>query len=88
MLLVSLPEEAGVVEACPQHALVAVPDDAVGIAVGIQHGQKMRREVAPGIFDRKVLLVVAHDRDQNFFRQLEKFGIECCPESPTAIRSG
>ncbi len=48
----------------------------LGIAVGVQHGQKVRREAAPGILDRKILLVVAHDRDQNFLGQLQKFRIE------------
>ena len=80
MLLVGLPEEAGVVEAGPQHALVAVANEAVGIAVGVQHSQKVRRELALGVFDRKILLVVAHDRDQNFFRQLQKFGIEAAQD--------
>src|ERR1700732_1707095 len=61
MFLVSLPEETGVVETGAQHALMPMPDDAGGIAVGVQHCQKVRRETAPGVLDRKIFLMVTHD---------------------------
>ena len=48
MLLVSLPEEAGVVKTRTQHALMPMPDDAGRIAVRVQHRQKMWREAASG----------------------------------------
>ena len=75
-LLIGVPEEARVVEAGAQHALVAVADQAVGIAVGVQHGEEVRQQLAVGVFEREVLLVIAHHRDQHFVGQREKFGIE------------
>src|SRR5438105_3407558 len=41
VLLVCLPEEARVVEAGSQDTLVAMPDDAVWIAIGVQYSQKI-----------------------------------------------
>src|SRR5882724_4857440 len=76
MLLVSPPEEAGVVKARPQNSLVPMADDAIGVAVRVEHGQKMRRQTAPGILHSKIFLMITHDRDQNFFRQLQKLRIE------------
>ena len=76
LLLIGLPEKARVVEACAQHAFVAMSDQALGIARRIEHRQKMRSELAIRIFNREILLVVAHHRDQHFFGQSEKLGIE------------
>ena len=61
--LVGVPEETGIVEAGAEDTLVAVADEAVGIAVGVQDGEEVRRELAVGVFEREVLLVVAHDGD-------------------------
>ena len=76
MFLIGLPEKTGIVEAGAQHAFMPVTDDAGGIAVGVQHGQKVRREAAARVLDGKIFLMVAHDRDQNLFRQFEKLGVE------------
>ena len=73
MLLVGLPEKACVVEAGAQHTLVAMTNQPVGIAVRIQHRQKIRQQVAIRPFDSKIFLVVPHHRDQNFLRKLKKF---------------
>ena len=75
MLLIGLPEETRVVEARPQHALVAVPDDPC-------RGRR-RYSAPPGnaasslpscIFDGKIFLVVTHHRDQDFLRQSRNSG--------------
>ena len=80
MLLVGLPEEARIVETGPQHAFMAVSYDAVGIAVGIQHGEKMWKELAAGVFNRKIFLMIAHHGDQNFLGQFEKLRIEAAED--------
>ena len=51
-----------------------------GIHFSIEHGQKMRRQRVLLTFDREVLLMVAHHRDQNFFRQGQVFGLEVSGE--------
>ena len=38
--------------------------------------RKCGSKFAVGVFDREIFLMVAHHRDQDFFRQREKFGIE------------
>ena len=76
MLLIGLPEEARIVEAGTQHAFMSVANDALRIAIGVQHGEKMRQQLAARIFDGKIFLMIAHDRDQNFLGQFQKFGIE------------
>ena len=48
LLLIDVPEEAGVVEAGAQDSFVAVPDQAFGIAVGIHDRDEMRREQVAG----------------------------------------
>ncbi len=85
-LLVGLPEEARVVEAGAQHALVAVADDARRIALGVEHGQKMRRQPAARVLHREIFLVVAHHGDQHFFRQLEEFAIEVAEDHRGPLR--
>jgi len=40
LALIRLPEKLRIVEARAQHALVATPDQAVGVAVGVGHGEK------------------------------------------------
>ena len=76
MFLIGLPEKTRVVEAGPQHALVPMPDDALRIAVSIQHREKMGKQLATGIFDREIPLMVTHDRDQDFLWQFQEFRIE------------
>ena len=74
--LIGVPEEAGIVEAGAQHAFVAVANQAVRISISVEHREKVRRQLSVGVFEREVLLVIAHDGDQNFGGQREKFGIE------------
>ena len=71
-----------------KHSLVAVANDrhACGIDFSIQHGQKMRRQRVLLVFDREVLLVVAHHGDQNFFRQCQVFGLEVSGQDALATR--
>src|SRR5207237_2503981 len=76
MFLIGLPEKARVVEAGPQHTLMSVADDALRIAVRIQHREKMGEQFAMGILDREIFLIVTHDRDQYFLRQFQKFPVE------------
>ena len=76
LLLVGLPEEARVVEAGAQHALIAAADEALGIGVDVHHRDELRRELAVGVFHREILLVVAHHRDQDFFGQFEELRVE------------
>ena len=85
-LLVGLPEKSRIVEARPQHPLVAMPDQSLGIAVGIQHRQEMRQQLAAGIFHRKIFLMVAHHRDQHFFRQGQKFLVEISQNDRRPLR--
>ena len=86
LLLVGLPEKAGVVEAGAQYALIAVADQAIGIAGGIEHRQKMRQQLAVRIFNREIFLVVAHHRDQHFFGEREKLGIEVAEDDGREFR--
>src|SRR4029077_18703310 len=76
MFLVGLPEKTRVVEAGSQHALMPMPDDALGIAVSIQHREKMGKQFAISIFNREIFLMVTHDRDQYFLRQFQKFPVK------------
>jgi hypothetical protein len=75
-LLIRLPEKAGVVEARTKHTLVAMTDEPLRIFISIQHRKKMRQQLAARIFQRKIFLVVAHHRDQYFFRQGQELRIE------------
>ena len=85
-LLVGVPEEARVVEAGTQDALVAVANQAVGIAVGIEHGEEVRQQVALGVFEREVLLVVAHHGDQHLGGQCRGTRDRSCRERPKETR--
>ena len=76
LLLIGVPEEAGVVEAGAQHALVAAAHQAFGIAIGVHHRDELRRELAVGVFHREIFLVVPHHRDQHFFGQLQELRVE------------
>ena len=75
-LLIGLPEKASIVEARPQHALIAVPNKRLRISIGIQHRQKMGQQLTARIFQGKIFLMIAHDGDQHFFRQREELRIE------------
>jgi hypothetical protein len=66
--LVRVPEKARIVKSGAQHPFVSVPNQAFRAAGHIQHRQKMRCEFSGCVLNRKVLLVIAHHRDQNLFR--------------------
>ncbi len=85
-LLIGVPEEAGVVEAGAQHALVAVANQAIGIAAGVEHGEKMRQQLAVGIFQREIFLVIAHHRHQDFIGQRKVFRIEIAENDGRELR--
>jgi hypothetical protein len=55
---------------------VAVADDRGRLLrrPGVEHGEKVRGQLAVGAFDGEVLLVVAHDGDQHFFGEIEILG--------------
>ena len=74
--LVSLPEETGVVEAGAQYPFIAVTNETVRIAVGIQHREKMWQQLAAFVFQREVLLVIAHHGHQHFRGKREEFRLE------------
>src|SRR5690242_16362979 len=76
MFLVSLPEEAGVVETGTQDTLMAMSNHAGRVTVGIEDGQEVGKQLAAGVLDCEILLMIAHHRDQNFLGQFQKFGIE------------
>ncbi len=86
--LIGVPEEAGVVEAGSQDAFVAVLDQAFGVAVGVGYGDELGGEFAVGGFDREVFLVVAHHHHEDFFGEVEEFGIEVAGDRQWDIRSG
>ena len=75
-LLVGVPEEARVVEAGAQHALIAVADQPSGSPSVFSTARKCGSQLAVRILHGEVLLVIAHHRDQNFFGKREKFRIE------------
>ena len=74
--LVGLPEEARVGEPGSQDPLVPCADKALGVFVGIDDRQKLRRKFSILLFHGEVLLVVAHDGDENLVGQAEERGIE------------
>ena len=76
VLLVYLPEETCVVEAGSQNALVAMPDDSVWIAIGVQHGEEVGQQPAICILDREIFLMVTHHRNQDFLGQFQKLAIK------------
>src|SRR5215469_14156812 len=51
-------------------------DESQRIAIGIKHGKKMREKLPFRSFERKILLVIAHDGDQHLFRQGKELGIK------------
>src|SRR6201984_2395561 len=80
LLLIRLPEKAGIVEASAQDALIAVANQSIRVASSIENREKMRQQFSIGIFDSKILLVVTHHRYQHFLRQIEEFGIEAAQD--------
>ena len=63
MLLIGLPEKAGIVETGAEHPLVSMANDAFRVRVSVEHGQEMRQQFAGHVFGGKVFLMVPHDCD-------------------------
>src|ERR1700751_5389078 len=76
MFLVCLPEEASVIKAGAQHSFIAVANQALRIAVRVQHGKEVGKELAISALNREIFLMIAHDGDQYFFGEFKKTGIE------------
>jgi hypothetical protein len=76
LLLIGLPEEAGVVEARAQHPLVAALHEAFGVGGDIHDRDETRRELAMSVFHREIFLMVAHHRDQHLFGQRQELRVE------------
>ena len=66
--LIDVPEKPRVVEPRSQHALVAVLDEAFGIAAGVHHRHEIGREFSRSGLDRKIFLMMAHHGRQHFRR--------------------
>ena len=76
LVLIDIPEEASVIEARFEDSFIATLDQAFGIAAGIHHRNKVRREFAGRGFDREILLVVPHHRGQDFGGQFQEGRVE------------
>ena len=74
--LVGLPKEPCVGKAGTEHALVPGADNALGVFVRVDDGQELRCEFPVFFLDRKVFLMVPHDRDQDLIRQIQERRIE------------
>ena len=74
--LVELPEEFGVSKARAQDALMSGADESLGVAIEVDHREKVRRQAAIAAAKGKIFLVIAHDGDEDFFRQLQVRRIE------------
>ena len=84
-LLVGIPEEARVVEAGAQDALVAAAHEAFGVASDVHDGDERGGQFAIGVLHREVLLVVPHHGDQHFFGQFEELGVEAAVDGVGAL---
>src|SRR5207245_324568 len=76
LLLIGLPEETRIIEPRAENPFIAMSDCALAIGIGIQHSQEMRRQLPARVLNRKIFLMITHDRDQHFFRQLQKLRIK------------
>ncbi|MNQ85845.1 hypothetical protein D3C85_1010210 [compost metagenome] len=76
LLLVLLEEEFGVGEAWTHHLLVAGNDLRRVLADHVGHGDEARQQLAVGIQQAEVLLVVLHGGDQGFLRNFEEAFLE------------
>ena len=75
-MLVELPEEARVVEARFDYALVALPHQALAVGPDVHDGDELRRQLSFRVPQRKVALVVTHHHGQHLGRQLQEARIE------------
>ena len=73
-LLIGVPEEASVVEACAKDAFIAVANETGWVARGVHHGGKTRGQGVGS--DGEVLLVEAHHRGEHLGGQGEERGVK------------
>ena len=86
LLLIGIPEKAGVVEAGAKDGFVAVDNQTLGIAIGIADRDELRREIAIRRFDREVSLMDAHHGGEHFLRQVEKLCVKLADERRRPFR--
>ena len=53
-----------------------MPDQSLRIAIRIEHGQKVGQQLAAGVLDREIFLVIAHHSDQYFFGQCQELEVK------------
>ncbi len=76
LFLVLLEEELGVGQARAHHLLVTGDDLRRVLALQVGDGDKARQQLAVGIQQAEVLLVILHGRDQRFLRHLKEAFLE------------
>lgn len=76
LLLVLLEEELGVGEARANHLLVTADDVLRRLALDVGDGDEARQQLAVGVQQAEVFLVVLHGGDQGFLRDLEEALLE------------
>ena len=82
---VVVPEEAGVGEAGVEDPLVAADDVALRVARVVGHGEEVSGERPRGLARREDLLVLAHRRDEDLFRELEVRRVERAADQPRPL---
>src|SRR5438105_211021 len=55
---------------------MTVPDDTVWITIGVEHSEKMRRQLSARVLYSEIFLVIAHHRDQDLLGKLQEFAFE------------
>ena len=87
-MLIDIPEEAGIVETSFEDAFVATLDQTLGIAAGVHDRDEVRAQLASRApdLDRKIFLVVAHHRGQDFRRKLQIGRVEIAADRGRDIR--
>ena len=86
LLLIDVPEEARVVEARLEHSLIAVLDQALGIAAVFITATKCGASLPGAAFDREIFLVMPHHRGQHFGGQFQIGRIEIAADRGGDIR--
>src|ERR1019366_3949544 len=69
--LIGLPEESRVGKSRAQNSFVPCSNQALRVAVQINYGEKVRCQPAAVRTQRKIFLMAAHHRNQNFVRQFK-----------------
>jgi hypothetical protein len=77
-LAILIEEEACVRQACVQHTFVAVNNLLRVCGLHVAHEQEIRQQLAAGVGEREIFLVLLHADNQTFLRH----GEECLVEGP------